>query len=92
MVNGGFDHHLRALRRHFAEQIRQMSDAFAKASGINLTHLAGGFVTNARWSKASASPSAPCSPPQGFQNFIRLNCGHPWSALLDQAVERLAAR
>ena len=31
MANGGYDHHLRSLRRHFAAQTHQMSDAVVEA-------------------------------------------------------------
>lgn len=46
MANGGYDHHLRGLRRNFAAQIRQMSEAVAEAfpPGIKLTRPVGGFV------------------------------------------------
>jgi DNA-binding transcriptional MocR family regulator len=46
MANGGYDHHLRSLRRSFATQIRQMSEAIASAfpPGIKLTRPTGGFV------------------------------------------------
>jgi DNA-binding transcriptional MocR family regulator len=46
LANGGYDHHLRALRRHFAEQIERMSAAVAAAfpAGVRLTRPRGGFV------------------------------------------------
>jgi DNA-binding transcriptional MocR family regulator len=46
VANGGYDHHLRALRRNFAGQIERMSKAIAGAfpKGIKLTRPAGGFV------------------------------------------------
>jgi DNA-binding transcriptional MocR family regulator len=46
MANGGYDHHLRALRANFAAQLRQMSDAVMEAfpPGIRLTRPLGGFV------------------------------------------------
>jgi len=44
--NGGFDHHLRSLRRNFAAQIRIMREAIADAfpPGIKVTRPSGGFV------------------------------------------------
>jgi DNA-binding transcriptional MocR family regulator len=44
--NGGFDHHLRSLRRNFAAQIHTMREAVADAfpPGIKLTRPSGGFV------------------------------------------------
>jgi DNA-binding transcriptional MocR family regulator len=46
MANGGFDHHLRALRRNFAAQIQTMREAIAEAfpPEIKLTRPSGGFV------------------------------------------------
>lgn len=103
IANGSYDHHLRTLRQHFAEQIRQMSDAVITAfpAGIKLTRPAGGFVLwielpsnvsalklheRALVEKISIAPGPMFSASQGFQNFIRLNCGHPWSDNLDRAV------
>ncbi len=106
MANGGYDHHLRALRRNFAEQIRQMSEAVVKAfpAEIKLTRPAGGFVLwielpksvsalklheRALAEKISIAPGPMFSATQGFQNFIRLNGGHPWSENLDRAIVTL---
>ena len=103
MANGGYDHHLRSLRRNFAEQIQQMSDAVVEAfpAGIKLTRPTGGFVLwielpeivsalklheRALAEKISIAPGPMFSATQGFQNFIRLNCGHPWSGNLERAV------
>lgn len=46
MANGGYDRHLRALRRNFAAQIGQMSEAVAKffPAEIKFTRPCGGFV------------------------------------------------
>ena len=106
MANGGYDHHLRSLRRNFAEQIRQMSDAVVEAfpEEIKLTRPTGGFVLwielpknvsalklheRALVEKISIAPGPMFSATQSFQNFIRLNCGHPWTSDLERAVETL---
>jgi len=39
--------------------------------------------------KISIAPGPMFSATQGFPNFIRLNCGHPWSAEIERAVETL---
>lgn len=46
IANGGYDHHLRALRTHFAEQTARMSEAVAAhfPAGIKVTRPIGGFV------------------------------------------------
>ena len=35
------------------------------------------------------APGPMFSATQSFQNFIRLNCGHPWSDTLERAVGML---
>lgn len=106
VANGGYDHHLRTLRRNFALQIQQMSDAIAASfpTDLKLTRPAGGFVLwaelpakvsalelheRALAEKISIAPGPMFSATQGFKNFIRICCGHPWSPLLESAVERL---
>ncbi len=73
--------------------------------GTKLTRPAGGFVLwielpkkvsalalheQALQQKISIAPGPMFSAKQGFENFIRLNCGHPWSAELEQS-QRLAS-
>ncbi len=106
VANGGYDHHLRTLRRQFARQIQRMSAAVAETfpQGIKLTRPAGGFVlwielppkVRARElhqlalaARISIAPGTMFSATQSFPNFIRLNCGHPWSDRIEQAVETL---
>lgn len=106
VANGGYDHHLRALRRNFAEQIQRMSEAIADAfpKGIKLTRPSGGFVLwielpkkvsslklheLALAQKISIAPGPMFSASQQFENFVRLSCGHPWSARIERAVNTL---
>ncbi|MEK0447381.1 MAG: hypothetical protein RLZZ399_2702 [Verrucomicrobiota bacterium] len=106
VATGGYDRHLRALRRKFAEQIRQMSAAISAAfpEEIKLTRPTGGFVLwvelpknvsalklheRALAQKISIAPGPMFSASQGFENFIRINCGHPWSPRLERAVGTL---
>jgi len=44
--NGGYDHHLRSIRRTFAAQLQRMSQAIADSfpRGTKITRPAGGFV------------------------------------------------
>lgn len=46
MANGGYDHHLRTLRRRLADQLRRMSEAVAETfpEEIRFTRPSGGFV------------------------------------------------
>jgi DNA-binding transcriptional MocR family regulator len=70
-------------------------------AGTKLTRPAGGFVLwielpkkvsalrlheEALARKISIAPGPMFSAKQGLENFIRLNCGHPWSASLEKAV------
>ncbi len=106
MANGGYDHHLRSLRRNLTTQIQQMSEAIAASfpEGTKLTRPGGGFVLwvelpekvsalelhrRALSEKISIAPGPMFSARQSFGNFIRINCGHPWSGRIEQAVEIL---
>ena len=106
VANGGYDHHLRSLRRNFAAQIQQTSDAVVQSfpAGIKLTRPNGGFVLwielpknvsalklhqLALAAKISIAPGPMFSATQNFQNFIRINCGHPWTNRLEYAVKIL---
>jgi DNA-binding transcriptional MocR family regulator len=108
VANGGYDHHLRALRRNCAGQLGRMSEAVAEffPAGTRITRPAGGFVLwielakgvsalqlheRALTEKISIAPGPMFSARQGFPNFIRLNCGHPWSETLERAVKTLGS-
>jgi DNA-binding transcriptional MocR family regulator len=40
-------------------------------------------------SRIAIAPGHIFSAKQNFQNFIRLNCGNPWSEIFEKAVQRL---
>ena len=46
LATGGYDHHLRSIRRIHARNISQMADAVARCfpAGTRMTHPAGGFI------------------------------------------------
>lgn len=46
LVNGGYNHHLRRIRRHYAEKVSVMSQAVSKAfpDGTRITRPSGGYV------------------------------------------------
>jgi DNA-binding transcriptional MocR family regulator len=46
LANGGYDHHLRTIRRVHARNMSQMADAVERAfpEGTRMTHPAGGFI------------------------------------------------
>ena len=107
LASGGYDHHLRSLRRTLGSQLRRHSEAIADVfpTGIKLTRPQGGFVLwvelprsvsslklheAALEEKISIAPGPMFSAHRGFQNFIRINCGHPWSPRAEQAIGTLA--
>jgi DNA-binding transcriptional MocR family regulator len=46
LANGGYEHHLRKVRRHYAESVRLITNAISKyfPKGTKVTRPAGGFV------------------------------------------------
>ncbi|MBN1140676.1 MAG: PLP-dependent aminotransferase family protein [Deltaproteobacteria bacterium] len=46
LANGGYDHHLRSIRRVYARKVAQMADAIGRQfpEGTRVTHPKGGFV------------------------------------------------
>src|SRR5258706_6280109 len=105
---GGFDHHLRKLRKFYATQMRQMSEAITRyfPPGAKVTRPQGGMclwvelppeVDSMRvYNEALAAgitiaPGNIFSAKQKFQNFIRLNCGNPWSPAIENAVAKLGS-
>ena len=79
-----------------------VAESFPKE--IKFTRPGGGFVLwielpkkvsalklheRALAEKISIAPGPMFSATQNFQNFIRINCGHPWTSRLERAVEIL---
>lgn len=101
--NGGYDRHLRTMRRVCKEQVARMKEAVVASfpPGIGLSRPQGGFVLwcelpakvdslvlfkQAREAGISIIPGPLFSSDGGFSNFIRLNCGHPWSPQIERSV------
>lgn len=78
--------------------------AAAFPPGIKITRPRGGFVLwielprnvdalklddMALAKKISIAPGPMFSAKKGFRNFIRISCGHPWSARIEEAVGTL---
>src|SRR5882724_2424463 len=106
LQNGGFDHHLRKIRRLYCAQMQQMSEAITRyfPAGTKLTRPSGGMCLwvelppdvsalalyhRAMASGISIAPGPIFSAKQKFENFIRINCGNPWSDVLQNAVRKL---
>ncbi len=104
--NGGYDHHLRRIRRHYANQVQLMTEAVCRhfPACTRVTRPAGGMClwvelpgqTNALavYHRALAAgigiaPGPLFSAKQQFGNFVRLNCGNPWSEQIENAIRTL---
>jgi len=106
LANGGYNHHLRRIRRLYAEKVQRMSQAVSESfpSGTRITRPAGGYVLwiemppsvnslelfdRALAARISIVPGPVFSPKGKFRNFIRLNCGNPWSKAIERAIGQL---
>ncbi len=106
LATGGYDHHIRKIRRLYAEKVERVTRAIAEhfPEGTRVTRPSGGQVVwvelpevvdslllfrRALAEKISIAPGPIFSAKQKFRNFIRLNCGNPWSDALEQAFQRL---
>jgi DNA-binding transcriptional MocR family regulator len=106
LQNGGYDHHLRKIRRFYAGQMQRMRDAVAQffPPGTKMTRPSGGLclwvelpsgtdslAVYQRALKAgiSIAPGPIFSAKHEYRNFIRLNCGNPWSEKIASAVQTL---
>ncbi len=104
--NGGYDHHLRKIRRSYACQVQLMGEAVGRhfPPGTKSTRPAGGMCLwvelpkgvdtlklyhKAMAANISIAPGALFSPKAKFSNFLRLNCGNPWSESIDNALRTL---
>ncbi len=103
LQNGGYDHHLRKIRKNYAQQVELMREAIAKyfPEGTKVTQPKGGFLVwielpksvnaidlhkHAAEQKVSIAPGPLFSPKQGYKNFIRINCGYPFTPQIEHAV------
>src|SRR5690606_2674107 len=106
LQRGGYDRHLRRMRRTLAANVDRMTAAVARCfpAGTRVTRPRGGFVLwverpggadalrlhrRALADKISVAPGPIFSTSGAYRNFIRLNCGYPWSDRLEAALVRL---
>ena len=106
LQSGGYDHHLRKIRRFYAEQVRRMTEAVSRyfPQGTKMTRPTGGMCLwielpaeidslavyqQAMAAKISIAPGPLFSAKQKFGNFVRLNCGNPWSDAIEAAMRKL---
>jgi DNA-binding transcriptional MocR family regulator len=106
LQSGGFDHHLRKIRRLYASQMQQMSEAITRhfPKGTRITRPSGGMCLwielppeinalalyhQAMAARISIAPGPIFSAKHKFENFIRINCGNPWSETIENAICKL---
>jgi DNA-binding transcriptional MocR family regulator len=106
LQTGGYDAHLRKIRRFYAAQVQCMSAAVCRyfPEGTKVTRPTGGMCIwtelpgnvdslavyeQAMAAKITIAPGRLFSAKQKFENFIRLNCGNPWSAEVENALRTL---
>jgi DNA-binding transcriptional MocR family regulator len=106
LKNGGYDHHLRKMRRFYATQMLRMTEAVTRyfPKETRLTRPTGGMCLwlelpahvdalklyhQAMARRISIAPGPIFSAKQRFSNFIRLNCGNPWSESIEKALATL---
>ena len=79
VANGGYDHHLRGLRKSFAKQLHQLSEAVAEAfpEGTRIARPSGGFVL---WVELPESVSASMLHEQALSRKISIAPGPMFSA------------
>jgi DNA-binding transcriptional MocR family regulator len=103
--SGGFDRHLRRVRRSYAEQMQQMIDAVDRSfpEGTRHTDPRGGHVLWVQvpgldslelYERAAArgihiAPGPLFSASGGFRDHLRLNTGFPWTDQIDAQVAEL---
>ena len=106
---GGFDRHLRRVRRMYHQQMTEMVDAVTRHFPVDTRYHVpdggsrawvsvaarcrrDGALRESLHLRHSYRPRADVLPIWGYQNFIRLNTGFPWSEQADEQVRVLGAR
>ena len=106
LKHGGFENHLRHLRAKLASQEAAMVDHIERTfpESTRLARPRGGYFLwlelpgldalalhrRALDRGISIAPGPIFSAKREFRNAIRLNCGHPWSSRIEEAMETLA--
>ncbi|MEW6305087.1 MAG: PLP-dependent aminotransferase family protein [Verrucomicrobiota bacterium] len=103
LESGGYDHHLRSLRRAYTTQLGFVMDAILHhfPKGTRVTRPQGGFIlwvefpekvdslrlqTDALKRGISIAPGPIFTARDRFRNYVRINCGNPWSKEIERAL------
>jgi DNA-binding transcriptional MocR family regulator len=108
LTSGGYDNHLRRIRRVLRHNIERMTRTIEIAfpEGTKVTRPMGGFVLwlelprplKSRELFSAALNKGICFAPGDvfsaggrFRNCLRLSCGHPWDARIENGLMTLGA-
>jgi len=106
LQNGGYDHHLRKIRKLYAAQMARMTECISRHSpaGTKITRPVSGMCLwvelpphidalalfhEALAARICIAPGPIFSAKQKFRNFIRLNCGNPWTEAIEGGIQKL---
>jgi DNA-binding transcriptional MocR family regulator len=104
--DGGYDHHLRSIRRAYQNQLHLFSQAILRyfPAGTRLSRPQGGFVLwvelpprvdtlrlhgDALKHRINTAPGALFSVKDRYKNCLRMNCGVPWTPVVEAALQKL---
>jgi DNA-binding transcriptional MocR family regulator len=103
LQSGGYDQHLRHIRKAYSEQVQRVLQAVDTYFPTDTQTIkpTGGFVLWVQLPKLldslklqrlalteciSIAPGTIFSSNGEYHNFIRLNCGNPWSPVIEQGL------
>ena len=103
LESGGFEQHLRRMRREYARNVELLSNAVMRyfPEGTRITRPSGGFVLwvempagvdtlrlhrDAIKHHINTAPGALFSVKDRYRNCLRMNCGVPWTELIETAI------
>jgi DNA-binding transcriptional MocR family regulator len=97
LEHGGYDYHLRRVRRIFAEQTQMALEGVARhfPEGTRVNRPRGGhflwveLFEDALREGVSIAPGPMFSARQRFQNYVRLNCGYNFPEKTEKALSIL---
>ncbi|HUJ44618.1 MAG TPA: PLP-dependent aminotransferase family protein [Opitutaceae bacterium] len=101
--DGGYDHHLRSIRRAYQNQMHLFSQAIARhfPEGTRFSRPQGSMIlwvefpagvdtirlhADALKHRINTAPGPLFSVKDRYRNCLRMNCGIPWSAEIDDAL------
>jgi len=104
--DGGYDHHLRTIRRAYAQQMHVFSQAILRhfPAGTRFSRPEGSMILwvelpaavdtlrlhgDALAHRINTAPGPLFSVKDRYRNCLRMNCGIPWTAEIEAALQTL---